>query len=72
MIKRSKSQRNAEKRYDSKRKGQPRLPAARLTDQESTLVNQTFEMFRGSKKEAILEGLRLLSIFLENPTLKKK
>lgn len=63
---RSPSQIAAEKRYEHKRKLQPRLPAARLTKQEHEMAEAVFERFGGSKKSAILEGLRLLARSLNN------
>ncbi|MCL7422124.1 MAG: hypothetical protein M8364_14590 [Methylobacter sp.] len=71
MKKRSARQVAAEKRYDLKRKHQPRLPAARLNEEENHLATQVFQLFNGSKKEALLEGLRLLFISMTGAKPKK-
>lgn len=57
---RSSAQRKAEQRHDDKRRGRPRLPASRLTDEEGDLLDAAAALFEGDKKTAILTALREL------------
>lgn len=57
---RTDAQRRAEQRNDDKRRGRPRLPASYLTERESELLDEAVEVNGGTKKQAIMAGLRAL------------
>lgn len=54
---RSEAQIAAEQRNDEKRKGSPRLPTARLSEEESAVMENLYLCF-GSKKEAVLAAAK--------------
>ena len=56
---RNQSQVDAEKRYQLKRQGKPRIPCAYLTDEEDQLLCELAKI-HGGKKAAIMAGLKML------------
>lgn len=56
---RNQSQVDAEKRYQLKRQGKPRIPCAYLTDEENQLLCDLAKI-HGGKKAAIIAGLKML------------
>ena len=56
---RNQSQVDAEKRYQLKRQGKPRIPCAYLTDEENQLLCDLAKI-HGGKKTAIMAGLKML------------
>jgi hypothetical protein len=56
---RSESQKKAEQVYGEKRKSKPRLPSVYLTEEENDLLMDVEKHF-DTKKDAIIEGLKLL------------
>lgn len=56
---RNQSQIDAEKRYQLKRQGKPRIPCAYLTDEEDQLLCDLARI-HGGKKAAIMAGLKML------------
>lgn len=56
---RSEAQVKAEKTYGDKRKSLPRLPSAYLDDEQNALLNRVSVHYK-TKKDAIIEGLKLL------------
>lgn len=59
MKKRSKAQLAADRRYEKKRAGKPRLPSVYLTHEEAAILDE-MALICGSKKAAIIKGLILL------------
>lgn len=59
MTKRTDAQKKADKKYDEKRKGKPRLPGGYLTEEEDKLLREMANI-HGDKKTAIFKGLKLL------------
>ena len=66
VKKRSEAQKRAETNYNHKRLKQPSIPAIRLSEEEDTETNRIFEKAGGTKKAAVLEGLKLLEKNLDN------
>ncbi len=54
---RSDAQQAADSKYEGKRKAAPRIPAVRLTEEESAVMNQLYGLFK-SKSEAILAAAK--------------
>lgn len=59
------AQKRAMKKQIEKRKGLPRIPCLHITQEENELLIEMSEKF-GSKKEALIRGLRLLKNSTKN------
>ncbi len=57
---RSEAQKAAERRYSKKRLRKPSIAAIRLTEEEAAFCEGVFERYEGTKKSAVLAGLKLL------------
>jgi hypothetical protein len=59
-TKRTEAQRRAEKVYNVTRLKKPSIPAIRLNNDEKKWTDEVFNTMEGTKKRAVLEGLKLL------------
>lgn len=59
-VSRPDAQKKAEIKYNQKRLKKPSIPAIRLEPEEHQLAEDVFAKYGKTKKEAVLEGLRLL------------
>ena len=57
---RSNAQRAAEQRNDERRRNHPRLPSGRLSEEEAELLDEATAYVGGTKKDALMAGLRAL------------